>query len=41
VSDLLKPNLLHTMYIGMLDRLQMWIFYFMKKHEWLDKFNGI
>jgi hypothetical protein len=41
VSDLLKPNLLHTMQIGMLDHLQKWIFNFMKTHEQLDKYNAI
>jgi hypothetical protein len=41
VSDLPKPNLLHTMQIGMLDHLQKWIFYFMKMHERLDKYNAI
>jgi hypothetical protein len=28
-SDLPKPNLLHTMQIGMLDHLHKWIFHFM------------
>jgi len=37
VSDLLKPNLLHTIQIGMLDHLQKWIFHFMKTHKRLDK----
>jgi len=41
VSDLPKPNLLHTMQIGMLDHLQRWIFHFMKTHERLDKYNAI
>jgi len=41
VSDLLNPDLLHTMQIGMLDHLQQWIFYFMKTHERLDKYNSI
>jgi len=36
VSDLPKPNLLHTLQIGMLDHLQKWIFHFMKTHERLD-----
>jgi len=40
VWDLPKPDLLHTMKIGMLDRLQKWIFHFMKTHEWLDKYNA-
>jgi len=38
VSDLTKPDLLHTMQIGMLDHLQKWIFHFIKMHEWLDKY---
>jgi hypothetical protein len=41
VSDLPKPNLLHTMQIGMLDHLQTWIFHFMKMHEQLDKYTAI
>jgi hypothetical protein len=41
VSDLQKPNLLHTMQIGLLDHLEKWIIYFMKTHEWLHKNNAI
>jgi len=41
VSDLSKPDLLHTMQIGMLEHLQKWIFHFMKTHERLDKYNAI
>ena len=41
VSNLPKPDLLHTMQIGMLDHLQKWIFHFMKTHERLDKYNAI
>jgi hypothetical protein len=41
VSDLPKPDLLHTMQIGMLDHLQKWIFHLMKTHERLDMFNAI
>jgi len=41
VSDLSKPDLLHSMQISMLDHLQKWIFHFMKKHEQLDKYNAI
>jgi len=41
VSDLPKPDLLHTMQIGMLDYLQKWIFHFMNTHERLDKYNAI
>jgi hypothetical protein len=41
VSDLLKPDLLHTMQIGMRDDLQKWIFHFLKTHERLDMYNAI
>jgi len=41
VRDLPKPDLLHTLQIGMLDHLQKWIFHFMKTHERLDKYNAI
>jgi len=41
VSNLPKPDLLHTMQIGMLDHLQKWIFHFMKTHKRLDKDNAI
>ena len=41
MSDLPKPDLLHTMQIGMLHHVQMWIFHFKKTHEWLDKNNAI
>jgi len=41
MSDLSKPDLLHTMQIGMLDHVQKWIFHFMKTHERLDKYNAI
>jgi len=41
VSNLPKPDLLHTMQIGMLDHLQKWIFHFMKTHGWLDKYNAL
>jgi len=41
VCDLLKPDLLHTMRIGMLDHLQKWIFHFMKTHKRLDMYNAI
>ena len=40
-SDLPKPDLPHTMQIGMHDHLQKWIFHFMKMHKRLDKFNAI
>ena len=41
VSDLPKPDLLHSMQIGMLDHLQKWNFNFMKTHERFDKYNAI
>jgi hypothetical protein len=41
VSDLPKPDLLHTMQIGMLQHLHKWIFHFRKTHERLDKYNAI
>jgi hypothetical protein len=41
VSDLAKPDLLHTMQISMLDHLQKWVFHFMMMHGWLDKYNAI
>jgi len=41
VSDLPKPDHLHTMQIGMLVHVQKWIFYFMRTPERLDKYNGI
>jgi len=41
VSDLMKPDLLHTMQMGMLDHLQKWIFHFMTTPERLDKYNAI
>jgi hypothetical protein len=41
VSNLLQPDLVHSMQIGMLSHLQQWIFHFMKTHEQLDKYNAI
>jgi len=41
VSVLPKPDLLHTMQIGMLDHLQKWIIHFIKTHERLAKYNPI
>jgi len=41
MNDLPKPNLLHTMQMGMIDHLQKWIFHFMETHEQLDKYNAI
>ena len=40
MNDLPKPNLLHTMQIGMLDHHQKWIFLFMKMYDRLDKYNA-
>jgi len=41
LRNLPKPNLLHTLQVGMLDHLQKQIIHFMKIHEWLDKTNAI
>jgi len=41
VSHLPKPDLLHTMQIGMLHHLQKLIFHCMKAHKRLDKYNAI
>jgi len=41
MSDLPKPDLLHTMQIDMLHYLHKWIFHFIKMHEWLDKYYVI
>jgi len=41
MRDLPKPDLLHTMQIGMLHHIQKWIFHFMKTHERLDKYNAL
>ena len=41
LSELLKPDLFHTMQIGMLDHLQKCIFHFMKTHKQLDMYNAI
>jgi hypothetical protein len=41
VCHLLKPDLLHTMQIGILDHLQKWIFHFINAHERLNKYNVI
>jgi hypothetical protein len=40
LSDLPKPDLLHTMQISMLVHLLKWIFHFMKRQERLDKYNA-
>jgi hypothetical protein len=41
LTNLRKPDLLHTMQIGMLDHLQEWIFHFMKTHQGFNKSNAI
>jgi len=41
VSDLPKPDLLHTMQIGILDYLLKWFFHYMNMHKRLDKYNAI
>jgi hypothetical protein len=41
MSDLPKPDLFHTMQIGMLNHLQKRIFHFMKTSERLDRYNAI
>ena len=40
-SDLPKPELLHSMQIGMLKHLLTWLHEFSKQHKQLDKFNNI
>lgn len=40
-SELPKPDLLHTMQIGMLKHLLQWLHEFLKQHKRLDKFNDI
>ena len=39
--DLPKPDLLHTMQIGMLKHLLLWLHEFLKQHKRLEKFNDI
>jgi len=41
VSDLPKPDLLHSMQISMLDHFQKLIFHCMKTHKLLNKYNVI
>jgi len=41
VSDLPKPDLLHTMQIGMLKHLLAWLQDFLKQHKRLELFNDI
>ncbi|KAF8538639.1 hypothetical protein BDD12DRAFT_884597 [Trichophaea hybrida] len=40
LSDLPKPDLLHTMQIGMLDHFQKWILHFMMTYQRLDQYNA-
>ena len=41
VSDIPKPVFFHTMHIGILDQLKMWMFHFIKMQEQIDKYNEI
>jgi hypothetical protein len=41
VSDFLKPDLLNSMQISMLDHLHKWIFHFMKTHKQHNNYNAI
>jgi hypothetical protein len=41
VSDLPKPDLLHTMHIGMLKHLLEWLQAFLKDHGRFDRFNNL
>ena len=41
VSDLPKPDLLHTVQISILDHCPKWIYHFMNTHQWLNKYNAI
>ena len=41
MRDILKPDLLHTIQIGMLNHLQKWIFQFIMTHQQRDKYNAI
>jgi len=38
-AELPKPDLLHTIYLGMLKHLMEWIQDFLKKHDRLDNFD--
>jgi len=40
-SDLLKPDLLHTMQLGMLKHLLGWLLVFLKQHKRFEVFNNI
>ena len=41
VAKLPKPDLLHTMQLGMLDHLHKWLFHFMKTHGRLNRYNAL
>jgi len=41
VSDLPKPDLLHTLQLGMLKHLLGWLHNFLKQHKYLEEFNNI
>ena len=41
VSVIPKPNLLHSIQIGMLDHLPKWIFHITKMHKQQDMYNAI
>jgi len=41
MRDIPKPDLLHTMQIGMHYHFQKWIFHFMKTHKPFNKYNAI
>jgi len=41
VSDLPKPDLLHTLQLGMLKHLLGWLHDFLKQHKCLEEFNNI
>jgi hypothetical protein len=41
VADLPKPDLLHTMHLGMLAHLLAWLQSFLKEHQRLERFNNV
>ena len=40
-TELPKPDLLHTIQVGMLKHLLLWIISFLKSHHWLALFNSL
>jgi len=40
-TELLKPDLLHTIQVGILKHLLLWIMSFLKLHHWLALFNSL